>query len=157
MFSYFCLYSFIGFLMESTYISLFKKKWIESGLLDGPYIPLYGVGACLLISFSSILSKSYLTSFIFGSILMTILEYCTSIYIEKVFHKKCWDYHHHHFHLHGRICLFYTVLWGILSVILIHFIIPALPFEPTILTELLSLIIICIILKDTIKQKRIVN
>lgn len=157
MFSYFCIYSIFGFFMESTYISILKRKLFASGLLDGPYIPLYGIGASILILFSPILNQSIWLCFFLGSFFMTTLEYLTSIYIEKIFHKKCWNYQNHFMNLQGRICLLYSFIWGILSVILIHLIIPNITFKPTIITEIISMIIICIIIKDTLKQKRIVN
>ncbi len=54
----------------------------------GPFIPLYGVGACLLIYFAPYLKSSiYLTIFV-GGFMMTILEYLASLFIEKVFETK---------------------------------------------------------------------
>lgn len=157
MLAYFCIYSFIGYLMESTYISIFKKKWISSGLLDGPYIPLYGIGATILIYTSPHYKHSYILTFIIGSLLMTILEYITAVYIEYFFQKKCWDYHHHPLNFKGRICLQYSLIWGLLAILLIYYIHPLLSFKQNIFSEILSLIIICFIIKDTINKKRIVS
>ena len=75
MIIYFSLYCLLGYFMESIYVSLFQRHWISSGLLKGPFIPLYGVGACLLIYFAPYLKSSiYLTIFV-GGFMMTILEY----------------------------------------------------------------------------------
>ena len=104
MIIYFSLYCLLGYFMESIYVSLFQRHWISSGLLKGPFIPLYGVGACLLIYFAPYLKSSiYLTIFV-GGFMMTILEYLASLFIEKVFETKCWDYSHHRFHIQGRVC-----------------------------------------------------
>lgn len=123
MIVFFSIYTFLGYLMESTYISLFQKHWVSSGLFKGPYIPLYGIGACCLIYLSSYLNSPLLAFFI-GGLTMTLLEYMTSHYIEKVFHTQCWDYSHHHFHFQGRICLLYTIIWCSLSYLFIFFIHP---------------------------------
>ncbi len=121
---YFSIYCFLGFIMESIYISLLKRKWIASGLLKGPFIPLYGFGATILICIFSFLHCNIFFTCLIGGLAMTALEYFTSLYIEKVFHCECWNYSHHHFQIHGRICLFYTIMWSILSGFLIFTIHP---------------------------------
>ena len=76
---YFSIYCFLGYWLESIYVSLFRKKWISSGLLNGPFIPLYGFGACILI-----LCQPYLQYFhpffvcLIGGICMTLLELLSS-------------------------------------------------------------------------------
>lgn len=154
MITYFCIYSFLGYLMESTYISFFEKKWYSSGLLDGPYIPLYGFGAIVLIVITPFVQSSCFLTFISGSLLMTALEYFTSIYLEKVFHRNIWDYSQYRYNYHGRICIFYSLLWGIIAVILIYFIHPYLSsILPSNITSLfLSVVMIIIIMKDTLLQ-----
>jgi len=159
MITYFCIYSILGHFMESTYISIIERKWYSSGLLNGPYIPLYGFGALILIFIAPYIQYSYLLTFIIGSFFMTILEYFSSIYLDKVFHKKIWDYSHHPLNLKGRICLLYSLIWGLLSIILINYIHPYLSYliKPNPLTTILSLIIICIIIKETLYQKTLAN
>lgn len=156
MITYFCIYSFLGYLMESIYISLIEKKWHSSGLLDGPYIPLYGFGSIILIILSSYIQHSFILTFIISSLLLTILEYLTSLYLEIVFHRHIWDYSHYPCNYHGRICLFYSILWGFLSLIFIYYIHPWLTsfisFNEA--TSFLSFIIIITILKDTYRQKK---
>lgn len=124
MIIYFCIYCFLGYLMESLYVSLLQRKWISSGLMKGPYIPLYGFGALILILLSPFLQASMFLSFLFGGIAMTIVELISSYYIEKVFHTKCWDYSKHFLHYHGRICILYFIIWCILSLVFIQYIHP---------------------------------
>ena len=79
---YFSIYCFLGYWIESFYISLFKKRWFSSGLLKGPFIPLYGFGACLLILSQPFLIKLHpLFSSLLGGLLMTLLELLSSYYI----------------------------------------------------------------------------
>ena len=40
---YFSIYCFLGYWLESIYCFVIRKKWISSGLLNGPFIPLYGL------------------------------------------------------------------------------------------------------------------
>lgn len=153
MFISFTIYSFLGYIMESLYVSLLGRKWISSGLLKGPYIPLYGIGAITLIEIAPLLHNKIICFFV-GGMIMTLIEYLASFYIEKVFHKKCWDYSHLPFHYQGRICLFYFIIWCFLSIVLIHIIHPyiltIIPYND--LTLIFSLIFLTIVCKDFIEQ-----
>ncbi len=150
---FFSIYAFLGYIMESVYVSILQKKWISSGLLKGPFIPLYGIGAITLILLSPYLTQPWLCFFI-GGITMTCIEYISSLYIEKVFHTKCWDYSHHHFQFQGRICLFYYLIWSFLSCLFIFYIHPwiikIIPCND--ITLLFSLIFITFISKSFIDQ-----
>lgn len=46
----FAIYTFLGFILESVYVSILKKEFYLSGLLKGPFIPIYGFGALLILS-----------------------------------------------------------------------------------------------------------
>lgn len=147
---YFSIYCFLGYWLESFYITLFKKRWFSSGLLKGPFIPLYGFGGCLLILSQPFLIKLHpLFSSLLGGLLMTLLELLSSYYIERFFRTHCWDYSHHHLHYQGRICLVYFLLWCLLSGLFLYFIHPfiiSLHF-PRDACYLISLIYISFILK----------
>ncbi|MEG0276111.1 MAG: putative ABC transporter permease [Coprobacillus sp.] len=154
MIIYFSIYTLLGYFMESVYVSLFQKKWISSGLLKGPFIPLYGVGSLCLIILSPYIYNNPLLTFIIGGIVLTILEYISSLYIEKIFHQKCWDYSKHIFNYQGRICLIYFIVWAILSCLFIYYI------HPFILSlclntdtmNIISLIYISFILKSCVTK-----
>lgn len=149
----FSIYTFLGYLMESIYVSILKKKWISSGLLIGPFIPLYGVGAITLIFLNPYLQNPWICFFI-GGMVMTCIEYFSSLYIEKVFHKKCWDYSKHRLQFQGRICLFYYIVWCCLSYLFIFYIHPLIttfvPYND--ITLIISMIYITFISKAFIDQ-----
>lgn len=158
MLTYFVMISFVGYIMESLYISLRQRKWISSGLLKGPFNPLYGIGALLLMICSPYLHHPFLYFFI-GAILMSGLEYISSICIEKVFHKKCWDYSKHFLNYKGRICLLYTCLWGFLSYLFLTYLYPwmLLSMPDNDITCLISFMIVMIMIKaliETIDQQK---
>ena len=46
----FAIYTFLGFILESVYVSILKKEFYLSGLLKGPFIPIYGFGALFDLS-----------------------------------------------------------------------------------------------------------
>lgn len=43
------IYSFLGWAMESTYVSINAKKWVNRGFINGPFCPIYGTGALLIL------------------------------------------------------------------------------------------------------------
>lgn len=120
---YFIFYSFIGFVMESAYLSIMNKKIHLSGLLKGPFIPLYGFGATLLLHIYPFCLNNF-DLFYFAVVLCTTLEYVTHLILEKELHIQIWNYKDFHQRFTHRICMFYSLLWGFLGLIFIHIIHP---------------------------------
>ena len=50
-----------------------------------------------------------------------VLEYSGGMLLEKIFHQKLWDYSDKRFSLGGYICLQYSLLWGVLTIIAMLF------------------------------------
>ncbi len=128
---YFFLYSFIGWFFESCYCSLRPKKWINRGFLRGPFCPIYGTGALVilicLLPFRSLTQNHYINEFIIfavGMVVCDLVEYFTSFIMEKFFNARWWDYSEQPFNLHGRICLTHTLYWGTASCLFIYVVQP---------------------------------
>ena len=49
MLTYFIIYSILGWVLESIFRSICEKKLINTGFLKGPFCPIYGVGALIMI------------------------------------------------------------------------------------------------------------
>lgn len=124
LFIYFFLYAIIGWMCEVVYCSIPEKKFINRGFLNGPYCPIYGVGALIIITFLMPYVSDPILVFFIGVILTSTLEYVTSWGMEKLFHAKWWDYSDHRFNINGRVCLLNSVLFGILCVILMYLVHP---------------------------------
>lgn len=120
IFYIFILYSVFGWVYESCLVSIKKKALINRGFLTGPIIPIYGCGALLAyISFWDIRDK-IIVVFICGALLATILEYITSLIMESIFHTRWWDYSEFWLNLKGRVCLPVSLLWGALTLLMLH-------------------------------------
>ena len=46
---FFFLYSFLGWIWESCYVSVRKHRWVNRGFMHGPMLPLYGSGAMVVL------------------------------------------------------------------------------------------------------------
>ena len=98
---------------------LITNGYIESraGLVYGPFNLLYGAGATLLtLALYRFRNRRSSLSFLGGMLIGSILEYACSWGQEMLFGSTSWDYSGMPFNLNGRICLLYSVFWGVLGV-----------------------------------------
>ena len=107
------IYSFLGWIVECTYCVLGTGVWINRGFLYGPFIPIYGFGAVLVLGAINYLPNNIFIIFLGSIIITSILEYLTSYLMELFFHTRWWDYSELPFNLNGRICLLNSLLFGI--------------------------------------------
>ena len=160
-FSIFITYSLIGWIIESTYVSFLEKKIINRGFLIGPYCPIYGCGALVIILYIEQYKNNIITVFFLSVLICSILEYLTSYLMEKIFKARWWDYTEEKFNLNGRVCGKNAILFGLGGVIIIYIIHPLLKtiaqnINPTIFL-ILMIIILIIFLTDTILSFNIIN
>ena len=120
----FIIYSFAGWVMETILVSMMNKRLVDRGFLIGPYCPIYGCGALLIILFLNKFSFDPLLLFVMTVILCGILEYGTSYFMEKIFKARWWDYSHKKFNLNGRICLDNLIAFGVMGLAVTYFLNP---------------------------------
>ena len=116
--TFFFLYSFFGWIFESTYVSILKRRFVNRGFLRLPLLPLYGTGAVMMLWLSLPVKDSVVLVYLAGVVGATALEYVTGYVMEKLFKMKYWDYSNQPFNLHGYICLSSSVAWGFLTIFL---------------------------------------
>ena len=122
--TYFIIYSFLGWLMESIFRSIIEKKIINTGFLKGPMCPIYGIGAFIMATVLKSLENNIVLLFIVSMLVLTLWEYIVGVLLEKIFHTKYWDYSDHKINFQGRICLSNSIYWGVLGVVFVKFIHP---------------------------------
>ncbi len=121
LFILFILYSFIGYICEMTFVAILNKKIINRGFLCGPLLPIYGLGAIVILYCLLRYKSDPIVVFVFGMIICSSLEYFTSFLLEKLFHNMWWDYYDYKYNLNGRICLLNSLLFGVGSIAIIYF------------------------------------
>lgn len=115
----FFVYSFLGWIGETVYATIRQKKFANRGLINGPLCIIYGIGAVAISVTINELNGIWL--FIFSMIYLTVIEWIAGHLIEKVYKERWWDYRERKWNLDGYICLFSSVLWGILGFLVIKF------------------------------------
>jgi len=118
-----------GWLYETVFVLIQTGAMTDRGILfistigsfpiiwGLPFILIYGIGGAVLIwGFKPLANKPVLL-FIIGLVSMTVFEYLTALFCETVLHQKLWDYSDKFMNLQGRISLFTSLMWGLLSLL----------------------------------------
>ena len=122
--TYFIIYSFLGWVMESIVRTIAERKLINTGFLKGPFCPIYGIGAIIMFLFLEKFENKPIMLFFIAIIVLTIWEYLVGVLLEKMFKTKYWDYSDKKLNFQGRICLSNSICWGILGVVFVKYIHP---------------------------------
>lgn len=116
--TFFYIYCFIGWIFESTYVSIKTGHLVNRGFLRIPLLPLYGSGAVMMLWVSLPVKDYLILVFLFGVVAATALEYVTGSVMERLFKIRYWDYSRQRFQLHGYICLSSSIAWGGLTILM---------------------------------------
>lgn len=113
---FFYTYSFLGWIFESSYVSIRKKRWVNRGFLKGPFLPIYGGGAVMMLFASYPFKDNLVLTFFVGAVGATLLELVTGMLLEAIFKVRYWDYSNQKFNYKGHICLSSTIAWGFFTI-----------------------------------------
>jgi len=117
----FILYSILGWILESIYMSVCNKKLTNRGFVFLPFCPIYGVGGtvgCILLS--PLINNVILLYFV-SAIAATILEFLVAQLMLTLFNELWWDYKDKPLNYKGVICLESTLAWGIYGIVMVKF------------------------------------
>lgn len=116
---YFYCYCFIGWVFETSYVSIKDKKFTNRGFMNGPWLPIYGSGAITILLCTYPINDNPICVYFVGLLSATVLEYLTGAVMLKIFKVRYWDYSYRHIQLHGHICLVSSIVWGFFSDLLV--------------------------------------
>lgn len=122
---YFLVYSFIGWVVEVVFHAVTVGKVINRGFLNGPVCPVYGFGMLAVLSLihgveAAGWKMNDFMLFLFGLLLATAVELVAGWLLDVCFHARWWDYSDKPFQFRGYICLEFSILWGLGTVIVIR-------------------------------------
>ena len=123
--AYFIIYSFAGYVIETIFGIITKGTWeSRQSFLYGPFCAIYGLGAVIMIVSLQYFNKNNNTLFWGGFIIGSITEYIISLIGEMIFNTIWWDYSNMPLNLNGRICVFFSIFWGLLAIYLMTYVNP---------------------------------
>lgn len=112
--------SIFGFVIENIVELLTHPNFhIRQGLLYGPFIPVYGIGAMMFYIILRITDKP-IAVFIVSVIIGGAVEFCASLWQEKMFGTISWDYSNSFMNLGGRTSLLYCICWGLIGLVFLY-------------------------------------
>lgn len=121
IFWYFLVYSFFGFLLELGFARLIHSpKPDRKCHLLLPVCPVYGLGALAILALPNIVKENPFLLYLLGGLAATAAEWSMAIFYEKVALVVFWSYRELPFHLHGRVCLWFSLFWGFLALPLVY-------------------------------------
>ena len=99
----------------------------RSGVIYGPFNPVYGFGAvALTLALCWIPKKNLLVIFLVGAISGGVVEYLCSFIQELCFGTVSWNYGSQALNFNGRTSIKVCIYWGLLSILWIRMIYPLL-------------------------------
>ena len=115
----------IGWLFEVTLHIIEQGEFVKRGVLQGPWLPIYGYGCILILTVLYKFRKKPLKEFFLIIILCGIVEYCTGVYLEHTFNgTRWWDYSGYFLNIHGRVCAEGLLVFGLGGIILVYMLAP---------------------------------
>ena len=121
--NYFFIFSIFGYLYETI---LYKIKHVKrnSGFLYGPWAPIYGLGALIIVTLTNTLKikrmHQVISFMIIVFFLFTLIEYIGGKILKFLFHKDYWDYTKHKYNIGKYISLDVSIIWVVESLIFLY-------------------------------------
>lgn len=114
------------FMLVTVYVHQGYILWVpRTGLVYGPFSPIYGVGALLIFAVCCIWrDKKWYEYFIYGFFISGVFEYLMALGQEKFFGTRSWDYTDKALNIGGKTTVPYMLVWGALFVIFIYGVLP---------------------------------
>ncbi len=123
--AYFLIYSCLGWCVEVVFHAVTCGKLINRGFLNGPVCPIYGFGMLAVLLLLTHLQDNLLLLYLGGTLLPSSIELLGGWVLFRLYHTRWWDYSDRPFNLGGYICLEFSLLWGIGTVLILRVIHPS--------------------------------
>ena len=122
LFYLFVIGSFIGTILETIWAFCVDGHFeMRVGMVYGPFIPVYGGGACFLYKLYKLNDTLV---FVISAFVGAGFEYFCSWLQEQMFGTVSWDYSDTPFNLDGRTNLMYALIWGFLGLVWVRYLYP---------------------------------
>ena len=139
--AFFLIYSCTGWCLEVIFAAATTGQLVNRGFLNGPVCPIYGFGMIIVLFTLTPLQDSVLLLYIGGVILPSALELVGGWALYKLYHTRWWDYSDYPFNIGGYICLEFSLLWGVGTLIVMKLVHPIIADTVALIPPLVGLIL----------------
>ena len=141
----FLIYSCLGWCLEVIYAAVSTGELVNRGFLNGPVCPIYGFGMIIVLFTLTPLTDNLLLLYIGGVILPSALELVGGWVLYKIYHTRWWDYSDFPFNIGGYICLEFSLLWGVGTLVVMKIVHPMIAGIVAMVPPLIGLIVMCVL------------
>ena len=143
--AFFLIYSCLGWCLEVIYAAVSTGQLVNRGFLNGPVCPIYGFGMIIVLFTLSPLADNLLLLYIGGVILPSVLELAGGWALYKLYHTRWWDYSDFPFNIGGYICLEFSLLWGVGTVVVMKAVHPVIAGFVEMVPQMVGFVLMCIL------------
>lgn len=119
-------FAILGWVWEGVYEFLKHGFIANHGVLQGPWLPIYGGGGLVIYFLLNRFRQHPLIVFMGSFVFCTVIEYCTGLWLETYKQNRWWNYDHMPFNIEGRIYLLGSIFFGLAGLFGIYIAIPKL-------------------------------
>ena len=141
--AYFLVYSCLGWCLEVVYAAATTGQIVNRGFLNGPVCPIYGFGMVIVLFVLTPFAHSTLALYIGGVILPSTLELVGGWALYKLYHTRWWDYSDKPFNIGGYICLEFSLLWGVGTLVMMKAIHPTIAGLVELVPPFIGFLLMC--------------
>lgn len=120
----FFFFSFIGWCWEVGYHLVIDHRFINRGMLFGPWLPIYGVGGVMILLVLRHFFERPGKLFFMIMLVCGTIEYLTGWALETIWHTRWWDYREYTFQIQGRVSLIGLLIFGTGGLTIVYWIAP---------------------------------
>lgn len=114
----------IGWVWEVSQFLILDGTFIKRGVLHGPWLPIYGVGAVLILTLLYRVRKKPTRNFWMIVLICGLVEYYSSYFLQLLFNAEWWDYSGYFLNINGRICAEGLLVFGLGGMMIVYVLAP---------------------------------
>ena len=143
--AFFLIYSCTGWCLEVIFAAATTGQLVNRGFLNGPVCPIYGFGMVIVLFTLTPLQNSVLLLYIGGVILPSALELVGGWALYKLYHTRWWDYSDFPFNIGGYICLEFSLLWGVGTLVVMRIVHPVVAGLVDMVPPFVGFVVMCVL------------
>lgn len=142
---YFFTYGFLGWCTEVAYATVKQRRFVNRGFLNGPICPIYGIGVGVVVQFLTPVEDNLILLYVTSTLLVTVIEGLTGLFMDRIFHHKWWDYSNQPWNIGGYVCLMFSFIWGAACVMIVKVIHPLLHKGLSLIPAIVGVLLIIVL------------
>lgn len=153
---YWFAYSFLGYCLEKLFAAATRSSHrLRRCFVFLQLCPVYGFAMVTILLLGAEKLPSAWEQILLGMLAATAMEYAVHWGYERLFQVQFWDYSSTKCDVNGRICLPFSICWGILSMLAVRYVQPVLEGYAALLPEWAAALAVFLVTLDGILTARV--